>query len=34
MKNRMFIVVFDDEQGLCIPFTWDAECDGALLWRL
>lgn len=25
-----FIVVYDDEQGLCVPFGWDDDCDGAL----
>jgi len=30
MKDKTFIVVFDDEQGLCIPYGWDEECDGAL----
>lgn len=25
-----FIVVFDDEQGLCRPMGWDPECEGAL----
>lgn len=25
-----FIVVFDDEQGLCCPMGWDPACDGAL----
>ena len=24
------IVVFDDEQGLCVPYSLDEECDGAL----
>lgn len=23
------IVVFDDEQGLCVPFGFSQECDGA-----
>lgn len=26
----MFIVVYDDGQGLCVPFGWDEDCDGAL----
>jgi hypothetical protein len=25
-----YIVVFDNEDGLCIPFSWDEECDGAI----
>ncbi len=25
-----FIVIFDDEQGLCQPMGWDDECKGAL----
>lgn len=25
-----FIVVFDDEQGLCVPMGWDTDCDGAV----
>ena len=24
------IVVFDDENGLCVPMTTDAECEGAI----
>lgn len=27
---KTFIVVFDDEQGLCAPMTWDQECEGAI----
>lgn len=27
---RYFIVVFDDENGLCVPFGWDYECKGAI----
>lgn len=26
----MFIVVWDDEQSLVVPMTWDEECDGAI----
>ena len=26
----MFIIVFDDDQGVCVPFGWDSECDGAV----
>lgn len=25
-----YIVVFDDEQGLCAPYCLDPDCDGAL----
>lgn len=25
-----FIIVYDDEQGLTIPFGWDSDCDGAV----
>jgi hypothetical protein len=25
-----FIVVFDDEQSICSPMGWDADCEGAL----
>lgn len=29
-----YIVVWDDEQGLCCPMSWDPECDGAICgWR-
>lgn len=27
---RIFLVVFDDEQGLCVPMAHDAECEGAI----
>jgi hypothetical protein len=27
---RLFIVVWDDEQGLCVPMVWDSECEGAI----
>lgn len=30
MTITHFIVVFDDEQQLCIPMGWDADCRGAL----
>ena len=35
MRNRKrelagVMVVFDDEQGVCAPMGWDAECPGAL----
>lgn len=32
-KARQFIVMYDDGQGLCVPFTWDDDCDGALCSR-
>lgn len=25
-----FIVVFDDDQGMCVPMGWDADCEGAV----
>lgn len=25
-----YIVIYDDDQGLTVPFGWDSECDGAL----
>ena len=28
--NRVFIVVFDDEMGLCVPYGLDPNCEGAL----
>lgn len=27
---KFYIVVFDDEQGLCVPYGFDADCEGAL----
>lgn len=29
-NNRLFVVVWDDEQGICAPMVWDAECEGAI----
>lgn len=26
----MFIVIFDNEDGLSIPYCWDPDCEGAL----
>ncbi len=30
MKTPGFIVVYDDEMGLCVPFGWDDDCAGAI----
>jgi len=30
LLGSAFIVVFDDEQGLCVPLGWDGECRGAI----
>lgn len=27
---KLFIVVYDDCIGLCMPMTWDTDCNGAL----
>lgn len=27
---RLFMVLWDDGQGLCVPMMWDEECEGAL----
>ena len=27
---RLFIVCWDDQQGLCVPMVWDADCQGAI----
>lgn len=27
---RLFLVVWDDQQGLCVPMVWDADCKGAI----
>ena len=27
---RLFLVVWDDQQGLCVPMVWDADCEGAI----
>ena len=27
---RLFMVLWDDEQGLCVPMMWDEDCEGAL----
>ena len=29
-KDQLFIVVYNDDAGLCIPYGWDMECEGAL----
>lgn len=29
-KPAGFIVVYDDDCGLCVPMGWDADCDGAI----
>ena len=29
-KQQLFIVVYDDQQGLCNPMSWSTECEGAL----
>lgn len=29
-SNSLFMVFFDDDQGLCTPMTRDKDCDGAL----
>ena len=26
----MYIVVWDDEQGVCVPMGFDSECEGAI----
>lgn len=26
----MFIVVYDDRNGLCVPQVWDTDCEGAI----
>jgi len=31
MSDKTFIVVYDDEQSLCIPYAWDEDCKGALV---
>jgi hypothetical protein len=28
--SNLCIVVFDDEQGICAPFGWDEDCEGAI----
>lgn len=27
---RLFMVCWDDQQGLCVPMAWDADCQGAI----
>lgn len=27
---RLFIVVWDDQQGVCAPLGWDEDCEGAI----
>lgn len=29
----MYIVIYDDNDGLVVPMTWDADCDGAICSR-
>ena len=26
----MFIVIFDDQMGMCFPYGWDDACEGAI----
>jgi len=28
--NEMFIVFYDDDNGLCCPYTFDDSCEGAI----
>lgn len=30
MKTPKYIVMYDDDMGLCVPQGWDEDCDGAL----
>lgn len=30
MSAQGFIVLWDDNQGMCIPMSWDADCEGAI----
>lgn len=30
MPGRLYMVVYDDRQGLCVPLVWDASCEGAI----
>ncbi len=30
----MFIVIYDDGDGLNIPYTWDGDCEGSLVCRM
>ena len=30
MPDTLYMVVFDDEMGLCCPMSHDTECEGAL----
>ena len=27
---KLFMVVWDDQLGVCVPMTWDADCEGAI----
>ena len=27
---NMFMVIWDDQMGLCVPMVWDTDCQGAL----
>lgn len=29
-KPRTFIIVWDDNQGVCVPMGWDPDCAGAV----
>lgn len=29
-RVRLFLVVWDDEQGLCVPMSRDSDCEGAI----
>lgn len=29
-KSTACIVFWDDENGTCVPMTWDADCEGAI----
>jgi len=27
---RLFLVIWDDDQGICLPMMWDGDCEGAI----
>lgn len=31
--NKGFIVVHDDSDGLCVPYNFDSDCEGAICCR-
>lgn len=33
LPGRLYMVLYDDQQGLCVPTEWDVDCAGAICGR-